>query len=280
MTANSSAIVYVHGISAHERGYSDAWYTALKPHLSHPSDKHEVRWSDLVNALPTAIDDDPEAVARQLVEEKTLRDEIEAELDSRKINNRQASRTIADDSESMVCGKGGFDDFVRYMVSEDTRNGILTRFDEIVVPLLDEGQTLHIIAHSWGTVVSYEGLRRLDDASPPGRVANLFVLGSALSIRAVQRNLFRRVPDGRRPKLVDEFVNIDAGGDIVGGSIAPPFDDVEEFMQRKPTGCKTFLFRRLRGQPTAKNPFCAHRSYFHLDNVAVNRDIVADYINP
>ena len=77
------------------------------------------------------------------------------------------------------------------------RNDILTRFDHIVVPLLQDARTLHIIAHSWGTVLSYEGLRRLDDVDLSGRVANLILLGSPLSIAPVQRNLFARVADGR-----------------------------------------------------------------------------------
>ncbi len=296
MTTNDSAIVYVHGISDHQPGYSDAWHAALKPHLSRSIDKHEVRWSDIVNALSMAIDaasealaegrevkfetgDDTEGDAKLLVEQEDLRDEIEAELASRAVQNRQANRKMAEHSGKLICGESGFgltfDDFVRYMIWEDTRNEIVTRFNEVVIPLLRDGRTLNIIAHSWGTVVAYEALRRLDDETFSGRGSNLIVLGSPLSIGPVQRNLFGRIGGGSRPKLVDNFVNVDAGGDIVGGPLAPTFNVTEQFLRQRPTGCSTFfLWRRV-----AKNFVCAHSSYFNQDNVAVNRDIIARYIN-
>ncbi len=280
MTTAPSAIIYVHGISQHDIGYSDAWHQALEPHLSHSIAKYEVRWSDLVNAMAMAYGDDAQSAANA-AEEEELRREIERELEARKLRNGQTRALAVSRGAEGVYGGSGFalDDFVRYMTWESTRNSILARFDDIVTPLLRDGHKLHIIAHSWGTVVSYEGLRRLDDAGLPGRVANFIVLGSALSIGPVQRNLFGRVADGRRPQLVENFVNIDAGGDVVGGPISPPFDDVVEFLQRVPTGCSMFRFRRLLGHPTARNPGCAHSSYFQSENKAVQRDIVARYIN-
>lgn len=281
MTTNTAAIVYVHGISEHQPGYSDAWHEALQPHLAQQVSKEEVRWSDLVNAAGMTYGGDAETIAK-VSEEQRLREEINRELKARKLRNRQAAAVVAPSNAPNVYGGSGLplDDFVRYMVWEETRNQILVRFDDVVLPLLREGRTLHIIAHSWGTVVSYEGLRRLDGSGLPGRVANLIVLGSALSIGAVQSNLFSRVGSGSRPTLVDRFVNVDAGGDVVGGPINPPFDDVTEFLQQVPTGCSMFRFRRLFGQPTARNPLCAHSSYFNHDNVSVQRDIIAKCINP
>lgn len=296
MTANSSAIVYVHGISEQQPGYSDAWHAALEPHLSESIDKMEVRWSDIVNALSKFINAEGESQeeivevkcgiadgtkedGELLVEQENLRDEIEAELALRAVQNGQANRKAAEDSAKLICGDSGFgfafDDFVRYMIWTNLRMDILARFDDVVIPLLRDGHTLNIIAHSWGTVVAYEALRRLDNENFSGRVANLFVLGSALSIRPVQRNLFGRVTDGRRPTCVDKFVNIEAGGDIVGGDIAPPFDVTEQFLNQKPTGCSTFWIRRN----TARSFTCAHSSYFQSENTAVQRDIVARRIN-
>ena len=162
------------------------------------------------------------------------------------------------------------------MMWQPIRNAILTRFDNVVVPLLTDGRIVHIISHSWGTVVAYEGLRRLDAEQFDARVANLFVLGSALSLEIVQWNLFDRVDDGRMPTLVDRFYNINADGDIVGGPINPPFAATEEFLNQHPTGCKTLPLRRN----TARSFTCAHSSYFHPENAAVNRDILALQINP
>ncbi len=108
------------------------------------------------------------------------------------------------------------DDFTRYMLFEATREAILNEFFRIVVPELEAGAKVHIVSHSWGTVVAYEGLRRLDSRQLPGRVSTLVTAGSALSIGAVQSNLFGRVGDGRTPKHVETIINVDAGGDVVG----------------------------------------------------------------
>lgn len=133
---------------------------------------------------------------------------------------------------------------------------------------------IHIVSHSWGTVVAYEGLRRLDSSPLPGCVANLFVVGSALSISAVRTNLFVRLSDGRRPPLVRRIINLDACGDIVGGPIGDHFAASREYLGLAPVGCATIPFTN-----TALNPSCARSSYFNPDDVEVNRDIFAAFIN-
>jgi pimeloyl-ACP methyl ester carboxylesterase len=136
--------------------------------------------------------------------------------------------------------------------------------------LLDSGLHVHVISHSWGTVVAYEGLRHLDEVSLSGRVENLFVVGSALSLGPVQANLFGRVTNGRRPTHVDRIINLDAGGDLVGGSIAGEFDVHTQYLDLEPTGCATIPFTNV-----ALNMSCAHSSYFQPRNLRVNRDIFA-----
>jgi hypothetical protein len=268
------AVVYVHGISQHDIGYSDAWYDALRPHLGRRLQKHEVRWSDLVNVAPMMA---TEADTAKLIEEEQLRQQIHAELEARKVRNGQVTPPVTGRNADKQYQAMTFalDDFVRYMVWESTRNSILSRFDEVVVPMLNGGRTLHVIAHSWGTVVAYEGLRRRDYKRPSGRIANLITLGSALSIGPVQANLFRRVTDGRLPQVVDAFINVDAGGDIVGGPLAPHFKVTEEYLRQKPTGCSTFWL----SPKTARSFTCAHSSYFQTKNYRVQRDIIAHYIN-
>jgi pimeloyl-ACP methyl ester carboxylesterase len=166
------------------------------------------------------------------------------------------------------------DDFVRYMLDEATRDAILTEFDDIVRPLLSAGRKLHIIGHSWGTVVAYEGLRRMDGDSLSGRVANLFVAGSALSIPPVRSNLFGRVTDGRLPARVDRIINLDAAGDVVGGAIGDHFVTHREFLRLDPVGCPEIPFTNI-----AWNPACAHASYFRSANIEVNKQIFARWIN-
>ena len=276
MSSELPVIVYVHGIGQHKPGFSDPWFEAIQPHLAIAPEKHEVLWSDIVNAK-AFLAEDQETVEAITAAEESLRRQIEVELDSRKRSNRQTKQeTLPHDAKELWgVGSLSFDDFIRYMCRPHTRSQILSRFDGVVRPLLERGRHIHIVSHSWGTVVSYEGLRQLDEHSFPGRVASLFVLGSALSLAPVRANLFERVMDGRLPTHVCRFINIDAGGDIVGGPISPPFRDVEQLLNQAPTGCPTFFWRRR----TARSFVCAHSSYFRPENTAVNRDILARYIN-
>jgi hypothetical protein len=276
--APSEVVVYVHGISQHRPGYSDPWWNAMRPYLTRTLTKTEVVWSDIVNPRSGQL---RSALSRATPEQVDLRRQIEAELsrrietDQRSTGRSRASRQVAERAESEARGDGlSLDDFLRYMLDASVRNQILQRFDSIVRPLLDNGVKVHIISHSWGTVVAYEGLRNLDSVSLGGRIANLFVVGSALSIGAVQSNLFDRVTDGRRPSNVDRITNLDAGGDPVGGTIAAQFEVDSEHLGLQPTGCTTIPFTNI-----ALSISCAHSSYFAPGNTAVNQDIFATRIN-
>ncbi len=79
---------------------------------------------------------------------------------------------------------------------------------------------------------------------------------------------------GAIPGCVNRIINLDAGGDVVGGPIGDEFTVDREYLGLDPTGCRKVPFTGL-----AFNPACAHRSYFLADNRAVNRDIFAAYIN-
>jgi metacaspase-1 len=277
VSASNPAIVYVHGIGQHLDGYSDRWFRALEPHLTTAVEKREVFWSDLVNSRAILGKEDAATARVRITAEDNFEAKLEVELTARKFNvqgadtDAEAARTKGYSGDDLFA----MDDFVRYMVWPPTRESILARFDEVVVPLLKDGRTVHVIAHSWGTVIAYERLRRHDLEQFSGRVANLFVLGSALSLEIVQWNLFDRVDDGRKPAVVAQFFNLNADGDIVGGPFDPPFAATKEFLDLFPTGCPTFPFRCNK----ARSFVCAHSSYFNPDNTAVNRDILAHHIN-
>jgi hypothetical protein len=164
------------------------------------------------------------------------------------------------------------DDFTSYLLDDDVRNQVIGRFTDVVRPLLDAGDRIEVISHSWGTVVAYEALRRLDDAAGnwSGRpVHNLFTVGSALAIWPVKRSLIPEASDGRRPLLVQTWVNLNARFDIVGGHLrGNPFEVDYEYLDLPPVGCSTVI----------PNPVCAHGSYFNPQNVTVNQSIFAQYI--
>jgi len=274
-------IVYVHGICRHEEGFSNAWWQALAPFA--PSlgrgtlntSRREVLWSDIVNrrsitALAAGETAEVEDVSQQLratLEDRLLREMAEAEGTDRSLDLGVAVPA----EERGVPGFDCIDDFSRYLVNRDVRRQVMDRFHAVVRPLLSAGTQLQIIGHSWGTVVAYEALRELDDATYPGRVRNFFTVGSALSIPTIKRSLLAHARDGRRPRLVDRWINVDARGDVVGGLLkGQPYAVDEEFLNCDPVGCSRFL--------GLINPKCAHGSYFNADNQAVNRDIFGRFI--
>lgn len=272
-------IVYVHGICRHTAGYSDPWWQALSPFVpslgSGSGRRREVLWSDIVNrrsvtAFATGENEEIEEVADQL--RGTLEDRLLRELAAAEGTDRSLDLGVTVPAEDR--GLPGFDcidDFARYLVNRDTRRQVMDRFHAVVKPLLGQGAQLEIIGHSWGTVVAYEALRELDAATYSGRVRNFFTVGSALSIPTIKRSLLPLARDGRRPRLVDRWINVDARGDVVGGLMkGQPYAVDEEFLNCDPVGCSNFL--RLI------NPKCAHSSYFNADNQAVNRDIFGRFI--
>jgi len=289
-------LVYVHGICKHGHGFWKPWWDAMKAYTPQgaPGNVHEVVWSDLVNpammaATPPGVAPPAAPPAGRTEDQKRLAESLRAILRDRA---EQAEGGVAPSgagptpapaapghetaappglfggvSESVECA----DDFVLYMTDASVRGKILARFDEVVRPLLESGAEVEVISHSWGTVVAYEGLRRLgagSAAAPAGKVRNLFTVGSALSIWPVRVNLAGRFPGGERPRSVGRWVNIDAWFDFVGGHIqgAPFAVDVER-LNLAPVGCSFPV-----------SPVCAHGSYFHPDNVVVNRDVFGRYI--
>lgn len=267
-------LVYVHGISQHLEGYSDNWWKALKRFVGQTfgngnldDTRREVIWSDLVNARTLVTQ----------TQQEQLRREIELILEERRTQiiaantggGRSARQATIPASEK----RGGFaiDDFLIYMLNDNVRQQIIDRFTQEVRPLLASGAQIDIIAHSWGTVVAYEGLRELEKSSFPGIVSSFFTVGSALSISPVHSRLREENKNGHRPTNVEQWLNLDAKGDLVGGMIGDKFDVTQEYLDLEPTDCsKNFLGFYSLG--------CAHSSYFSQSNIVVNRDIFAKYI--
>jgi hypothetical protein len=271
-------LVSVHGIGKHGEGFSNNWWNALSPHvggLFQPSTlgqgRIEVVWSDLVNSRSLA---DGSALGAQAARAEALRASILEVIEDR--GDREAARGLGMEQRPATRGfLDGLDDFLVYMLNEGMRRQILERFTSKVGPLLDAGVTVDVMSHSWGTVVAYEGLRELEARPRPGRVAHFFTVGSALSIGPVQETLrpANRPPQGGRapfPSLANSWINLDAQGDLVGGSLSRRFPVSREYLNLLPTTCP----KRLWGYDLG----CAHGSYFQASNTAVNRDIFAAHL--
>jgi len=278
-------LVYVHGISTHVGGYSNPWWAALKSYTTLfgagalNGTRYEVLWSNLVNSRAAqAMAGLPGDAPREAQEAESLRVRIQDVLEDRQRQQaaplgRTAAASGAARGLDMERSRGfTFDDFLVYMVNGNMRQQVINRFTQIVRPLLAAGAEVDIIAHSWGTVVAYEGLRELENvANLGGRVTNFFTVGSALSLPPVRSSLRFVNRDGQRPSMVEQWINVDAQGDLVGGSLADMFAVDDEKLELIPTGCqKNWGWYNLA---------CAHASYFHKDNQLVNQDIFANFIN-
>jgi hypothetical protein len=274
-------LVYVHGICRHVAGYSNDWWKAMSPYT--PSlqpgaldgNRHEVLWSDVIAAR---------AIAAPAVAQKELRDRLVATLADRIERNALAAAPTATtraDARALVAGRGlpglpdlnCIDDFTVYLLNNGIRRQVIDRFVSVVKPLLQAGSQVEVISHSWGTVVAYEALRLMDadGGLPSSGILNFFTVGSALSIFEVKHLLLPEAIDGRRPRLVARWINLNARDDVVGGRMQDnPFQVDEEFLNLDPVGCPAFL--------GLASPVCAHGSYFNAANLTVNRDIFGDYI--
>jgi hypothetical protein len=288
-------LVYVHGICEHSRGFSNPWWAALSPFapglqpgdLGRPGEttarRHEVLWSDLVRggardlaaASPTRAAEHEETRQRiaEILEDRARQQAMTlAAAQPQQPGAERALETATTDRALLgIPGLDCINDFVQYLEDPSIRQQVQGRFFQVVSPLLRAGAQVEIISHSWGTVVAYESLCLLESVAPqpPGVVADLFTVGSALSIGYIKNRLIAAARDGHRPRMVRNWVNLDARGDLVGGPLRGlPFAVDQEFLNLDPVGCNSFF----------PSPSCAHGSYFNPQNLATNRDVFGRFI--
>jgi hypothetical protein len=280
-------LVYIHGVGVHTAGYSDAWWNAMShytPSLAQ-ANRVEVLWSDIVNSRSIVSRDlTPDQSAnlteriREILEDRARNDIERSAPRPRAVGGRPTiARAVAGRRRSArrdldLPAYNFVNDFAVYLLNNSVRDKVTARFTDSVRPLLTAGAEVEIISHSWGTVVAYEGLVRLEaEGLVSGMVPNFFTVGAALSIPPIKSMLIPSAKDGHRPVMVRRWVNLDARFDIVGGSLAGnPYevDPADDFVNLDPVGCSSWF----------PEPGCAHRSYFNGDNTAVNRDIFGSYI--
>lgn len=161
-------LVYVHGICAHVAGYSDPWWESMREHTPSVADanRHEVLWSDVVNpavralVAPAPHQAEVARTIRDVLVDRAQRQLLETEVVEGAARGSQ--EVFATRAALGIPGLDCVDDFSRYLVDRDTRERILSRFREVLEPLLADQREIEIISHSWGTVVAYEALRLLD----------------------------------------------------------------------------------------------------------------------
>lgn len=262
-------VLFVHGIGNHVAGYSDRWRAAFNRYLTLPLDNFtEVVWDDVFDARSRGLRGlaplpDLEPHEQQRADEIT--EEIRALLESR----YELATDLAEASSAGALGPGARDravdrglmtwllnpeeylgDFVKYLASDRVRDAVDARLREKLNPLIQSGARVVLITHSWGTVVGHHTLRALDGGTVPSLHCTL---GSPLWMLPVRRMLHF----DNRVRGCDYWINVDAKGDLVGGSLVGKYAVNEDHSVPK------------------VGPGDAHGSYFHPDNVEVQRDIVA-----
>jgi hypothetical protein len=265
--SRDSVVVWVHGIGDHEPGYSDPWRVAFNRYLELPRESFiEVVWDDVFDrsrsrdfellhggALP-ALTAEEERRAEQV--KAALREIVEARMSMLPPPGGESRR--AGQPRDRVAERGfgewvfNFDeyigDFVKYLVSSSMRDAIDERLVAKLRGPLADGRRVELITHSWGTVVGYHTLSRLER----GMVHTHCTLGSPLWMGPVRRLL--GLGDGK--DHCAWWINVDAEGDVIGGDLSAHFKVDHDF----------------HVPSLGPNP---HGSYFVADNTLVQRDIVA-----
>lgn len=275
-------ILFVHGIGVHPPGWSKEWQAAFNHDLRfQPSNYLEVTWDTVfqvaqggtraaaISGAPVTLTPQEQVAADQVREELAtiLQARATAIQPPMQAITRSGPGTIEyGDLQRAPTTRGALDwlfqpdayigDFAKYLVSRNVRTAVKEKVKEQLRPLAGSNTPISIIAHSWGTVVSYDSLLDLQVELPNLKVVNLFTLGSPLW--AVRSFLDDR--SGRKPGQLTNWVNIHARGDLVGSWLQPAFKDDKDFEV-----------------PSFGN-VGAHSSYFVANNEAVQRDIVAQYV--
>ncbi len=235
-------IFWVHGIGPIPVGYSQPWDQAYNEYLNFPAaDFWEGYWADVFNTQDN-------------LDESFLRNALTTVFLARAMAQIQDQGGIF---PWVVNPDAYVGEFVKYLVNRDIRTAVKEKVKAQLRPLgalANGGCKCSIIAHSWGTVVTYESLLDLEAEMPAFQLANLFTLGCPLWL--VQH--FLDDASGRKPHNVAYWANIHAQGDPVGAGLTPAFQVTMDY----PVA-------------TYGNMNDPHGSYFVADNVAVQRDIVA-----
>lgn len=155
---------------------------------------------------------------------------------------------------------------------------IREQLKRVLRPILADGGKVMIIAHSMGSVISYDTLWALSQLEHlPGEVDMFLTLGSPLGMNYVQDRLLGNHYEGtlKYPSNIRNWVNIAADGDV----IALDRELVEDFGEMVALGMtETFtdhcddVYNFFHGE----NGLNCHRSYGYLINHVVSR-VIADW---
>lgn len=253
-------VVWVHGVSDYHEGYSKDWTAAFNKYLNFPIDDFiEVFWRAVFIEKMNALKQNPAAFALATQKQAEIRNElVTAVATAHKPDLVGEWSDLQGTAEGLLPGwvldpNAYIGEFLQYLVNDDIRTAVKEKVKEKLRPLAGFDGNISIIAHSWGTVVTYESLIDLQKELPNFKLTNLFTLGSPLWL---VRYLLED-SSGHKPGDVANWVNIHAQGDLISNWLRPDFQVDQDY-----------------GVPDFGGSD-AHNSYLLDGNVAVQRDIVA-----
>jgi hypothetical protein len=274
-------VIFVHGVGRQQAGYSDRWRANLNAYLNLPSVNYiEALWAPLLDeqrqrALAAAAGS---RTAKQEAAADDLSDEIWREVRKNAVRERvsvpktpprrrkgvRATELAAADLTTLglldmiSVVREAISDFSRYFLNKSLRDKVKGVVRDAILDQTQPSDEVSIVSHSWGTVVCYEMLHDLARTHSDRRVQVLFTLGSPLWIDVIRGRL--NVKSGKKPAGLKFWVNVDAKGDFVGGSLDDDYQVDRDYKVPSRKGVD------------------AHGSYFAAGNEAVLDDIVAHFI--
>ncbi len=199
MNVQNDCIVWVHGISETQAGYSNEWRDALDPYMQVPGQNPlytEVLWSDIFGENHPDVLNPAEQFIKTVI-----------------------SRVLPVTLTDIITDPDAYlNEVVLYLVRPDIHAAVNQKLKN-ALSTLSSCDTISIIAHSMGTVIAYETLQELVSEQPHFRLTNLFTLGSPLD----RLRLFLGNNPGPKPTNITTWVNIYAQGDVIGSALSPDF---------------------------------------------------------
>lgn len=204
-------IVFVHGIGDTNQDYWHEWRDKVvdaigKTKFDPGNDYHGVWWEGVMEGDSTKGKTGTRSLnAPSLTSEALkLRDEINANIHRELIRWCRSNGKSVDRSAERGFMKDYLGDFIFYLLNPNLADKVQNTLREKLTELSKTDSELHIICHSWGTVVVYDVLNGWNDCP---KISSLITIGSPLWLPVVRNE---------RQKYLEKtalWTNVDNEGD-------------------------------------------------------------------
>lgn len=204
-------IIFVHGIGDSVPDYWHEWRDKVvdaigKAKFDPDKDYHGVWWEGVMDDYSTRGETGKRSLKAPSLtsEELKLKDEINENIHRELIRwCRSKGKSINRSSERGLM-KDYLGDFIFYLMNPALADKVQSKLREKLTELSQSDSDLHIICHSWGTVVAYDVLRGWNNCP---KISSLITIGSPLWLPVVAN---------KRKKYLEnaaQWTNVDNEGD-------------------------------------------------------------------